>query len=411
MNYQLNTKNAGLLNMAVIVSALGYFVDLFDVLLFSIIRKPSLTELGLSKNQILENGEILLSIQMIGLLVGGVIFGIIGDRKGRLSVLFGSILIYSIANILNGLITNINQYMILRFISGVGLAGELGAGITLVAELLPKEKRGIAAAIVGGFGFFGALFAVFIAQLFSWRMCYFIGGAMGFVLLLGRIQINESMMFKRLGTKMVSKGNFLMFFNNKTRASTYIKCILIGVPSWFVIGGIVSFADKFGEQFGIENVTPGKAILFAYIGLIVGDIVSALICQYMRSRKKTISLFYLILSLVIALFFIFKGGGSVFSMYLFYIAIGFGIGFAIITVTLNAEQFGTNLRATAAISIPNMIRGSLPLSLLLFKLIRNTTGNYINAAWITTAILIIIAMIALNRIKESYGKDLDFLEH
>ena len=411
MENQLTHKKPGLLNIAVVVSALGYFVDLFDVLLFSIIRKASLTDLGMSPAKIIENGELLLSIQMIGLLVGGIIFGIIGDRKGRLSVLFGSILIYSIANILNGMVTNMNQYMILRFVSGVGLAGELGAGITLVSELLPKEKRGIAAAIVAGFGFVGALVAVFVAQLFTWRTCYYIGGSMGLLLLLGRVQVHESMMFKRLGTKIVSKGNFLMFFNNRKRASIYIRCILIGIPTWFVVGGLVTFADKFGEQFGISGIYPGKAILYTYIGLIIGDVCSALMCQYFKSRKKTIYIFYGILTTVMSLFFILKGGGSEVSMYWFYAGLGFSIGFSIVNITMSAEQFGTNLRATAAISIPNMIRGSLSLTLLLFKTMRNVTGDYIQGAWITGGVLILIAIIAMFGIKESYGNDLDFLEH
>lgn len=411
MHKQAPGPSIRLLNMAVIVSALGYFVDLFDVLLFSIIRKSSLSDLGMSPDQITENGELLLSIQMIGLLVGGIIFGIIGDRKGRLSVLFGSILIYSIANILNGIVTNINQYMILRFISGVGLAGELGAGITLVSELLPKEKRGIAAAIVAGFGFIGALAAVFIAQHFTWRVCYFIGGSMGIMLLLGRVRVHESMMFKRLGTKIVSKGNFLMFFNNKRRAGIYIRCILIGIPTWFVVGALVSFADKFGEQFGIDGISPGKAILYCYIGLILGDIFSALLCQFFKSRKKTIFIFYGILSATMAMFFITKGGGTETSMYWFYAALGFSIGFSIVNITMSAEQFGTNLRATAAISIPNMVRGSLTLSLLLFKGLRNVTGDYIQGAWITGSILIAIALVAMIGIKESFGNDLDYLEH
>jgi uncharacterized membrane protein len=281
----------------------------------------------------------------------------------------------------------------------------------LVCELLPKEKRSIAAAIVAGFGFLGALAAVFVAQYFTWRVCYFIGGSMGIMLLLGRIQVHESMMFKRLGTKVVSKGNFLMFFNNKRRAETYIRCILIGVPSWFVVGILVSFADKFGDQFGIMGMNPGKAILFTYIGQIMGDISSAVICQHLKSRKKTILIFYAILTLVVVCFFLTKGGGSTSTMYWFYAALGFGIGFAVINITMSAEQFGTNLRATAAISIPNMIRGSLTLTLILFKWLRNITENYVEGAWITGGILITIAVLGLIGIKESFGKDLDFLEH
>src|SRR5687768_16162241 len=212
-----STKNTNLFQLAVIVSALGFFVDVYDLLLFGIIRKPSLADLGLSADEILSQGEFLISVQMMGLLLGGILWGIVGDKKGRLKVLFGSILLYSIANILNGMVTTIPQYIVLRFIAGVGLAGELGAGITLVSELLPKEKRGVAAAMIASFGILGAVTAFLLNKVFDWRTCYYIGGGLGLVLLALRVSVHESGLYTQVKNADVPLGNFLMFFNNKER--------------------------------------------------------------------------------------------------------------------------------------------------------------------------------------------------
>src|SRR5690349_13935692 len=235
-------KPASIFNIAVIVAALGYFVDIYDLLLFGIIRKPSLASLGLTPEQVLTQGEFIISVQMVGLMLGGILWGIMGDKKGRLSVLFGSILLYSIANIANGMVKTVNQYALLRFIAGVGLAGELGAGITLVSELLPKEKRGLGTSLVAGFGLTGAVVAYFISKEFDWRICYYIGGGMGLLLLLLRISVFESGMFQQVKEMNVSRGNFFMFFTNKERFFKYLQCILIGLPTWYVIGVLVTFS-------------------------------------------------------------------------------------------------------------------------------------------------------------------------
>lgn len=403
-------RNNTFLNAAVIVSSLGYFVDVFDILLFSIVRKPSLASLGLTPEQIRVDGELLLSVQMIGLVIGGLLFGVIGDRKGRLSVLFVSIITYSLANILNGFVTNFGQYAVLRFISGIGLAGELGAGITLVSELLPKEKRGLSSAFIGAFGFLGAIFAFFVTEIFGWRECYFIGGGMGLLLLFGRVNVHESMVFKKMSTKVVSKGNILLFLKNRERGLRYLKCILIGIPSWYVVGIFVTFADEFAKRFQIEGITTGKAILYTYSGLIVGDLSAALLSRALRSRKKPILLYYMFTALVLFLFFYLKGGQTSESMYLFYSLMGFGIGYSIINVTMAAEQFGTNLRASAAISVPNMIRGSVPLLLLLFTFLREIFDDYLQGAWVTGLVILVLGLWAIISIQESYENELDFIE-
>jgi MFS transporter, putative metabolite:H+ symporter len=402
-------NNTSLFQLAVIVSALGFFVDVYDLLLFGIIRKPSLADLGLTPAEILTQGELIISVQMIGLLVGGIIWGIIGDKKGRLNVLFGSILIYSIANILNGMVTNTTQYLVLRFIAGVGLAGELGAGITLVSELLPKEKRGVAAAFIASFGILGAVTAFFMKELFFWRTCYYIGGGLGLILLVLRVKVNESAMFKQLRQDNVERGNFLMFFTNKQRFYRYARCILIGLPAWYIIGVLVTFSDQFGEAFGIKDIDPGKAIMFLYLAIAFGDLSVGLLSQQLKSRKKALYIFYSITILFTTLFFL-QDGGSVMRFYLICAGLGYGTGFTVVYITMSAEQFGTNLRASAAISIPNMVRGALPLIILLFKFTRNLFGSYVTGGWVTGVILMTIAITASLFTEETFGKDLDFIE-
>jgi MFS family permease len=411
------SRGPGLFHISVIVSALGFFVDVYDLLLFGIIRKPSLTDLGLNAERVLVEGEWLISVQMIGLLVGGIIFGMLGDKKGRLSVLFGSILLYSIANILNGFVQNTTQYGILRFIAGVGLAGELGAGITLVNELLSKEKRGIASAMIASFGILGAVTAFMMKQMFDWRTCYFIGGGLGLLLLLMRSSVQESELFNKVAGgrrevagERIERGNFLMFFQNRSRAVLYLRCVLIGIPAWYIIGVLVTFSDQFGKEFGIENVDPGKAIMYQYMAIAFGDLTAGLLSKFLKSRKKALFIFYGITAFFLAVFFASRGGGSVQSLYWICAGLGFGTGFTVVYITMSAEQFGTNLRATAAVTIPNMVRGALPLILLLFKGMRNITGSYVTGAWITGLLLMVIAVIAAWGIKESYGKDLDFVE-
>ncbi|NOT91342.1 MFS transporter [Ferruginibacter sp.] len=406
----MTKKQYGLLSLPVIVAALGFFVDVFDLLLFNIVRKPSLRDLGLSEAGILSEGEILLSIQMIGLMVGGIIWGILGDKKGRLKVLFGSILLYAVANIANGFVHTLPQYYIVRFIAGVGLAGELGAGITLTAEILPKEKRGLAATVIATTGVFGAVAAVLLYKIFKdWRTLYFIGGGMGLLLLLLRVTVAESGMYKTLQSSTVQKGNFLMFFNKRERFFRYMKGILIGLPVWFTIGVLISFSDQFALKLGIGKIEPGDAVMYQYLGLAVGDLSAGVLSNYLKSRKKALYIFYSILIFFSILFFM-QHNGSVAGFYIICAGLGFGAGISVLYITTSAEQFGTNLRASASISITNMVRGFTPLILLLFRGLRELTGNYITGAGITGAIIMAIAITATYFTKESFGKDLDFVE-
>lgn len=401
--------NTSLFQLAVVVSALGFFVDVYDLLLFGIVRKPSLTELGLTPEQVLSEGEFIISIQMLGLLVGGIVWGIVGDKLGRLKVLFGSILLYSVANILNGMVTSIPQYMVLRFIAGLGLAGELGAGITLVSELLPKEKRGVASAMIASFGILGAVTAFLFSRVFDWRMCYYIGGGLGLVLLVLRVSVHESDLFTQVKNAQVDRGNFLMFFNNRARFIRYVKCVLIGLPAWYIIGVLVTFSDQFGKEFGLPDIDPGKAIMYLYLAIAFGDLSVGMLSQYLKSRKKALFIFYGITIVFVVLFFL-QTGASESYFYFLCAGLGYGTGFTVVYITMSAEQFGTNLRASAAISIPNMVRGVLPLIILLFQFTRYLFGDYLTGGWVTGAILISIGLVAAWYTEDTFGKDLDFVE-
>ena len=404
-------KSTSVFSIVVLVAALGYFVDIYDLLLFSIIRVPSLQSMGLSKEQITIEGESIISWQMAGLLLGGIIWGIMGDKRGRLSVLFGSILLYSLANIANGFVETVDQYRYIRFIAGLGLAGELGAGITLVSELTSKEKRGIATSLVAGIGLTGAVFAFFIKENFDWRTCYFIGGGMGLILLVLRVSVFESGMFNQLKQLDVKRGHFLMLFNNAERFKRYLLSILIGLPTWFVIGVLVTFSGEFGEAMNInDEIDPGKAIMYAYVGISIGDIAVGLISQWLRSRKKALYLFYGITTIFMILFFTVQWNGTPEGMYWICAGLGFGTGFWAIFVTMGAEQFGTNLRATAATTIPNMVRGMLTVLILpLFKGLRGFT-DYYTGGWMAAIIIMIITIIAAKYTRETFGKDLNFIE-
>lgn len=405
----MDKRTYGIISIPVIVGALGYFVDIYDLLLFGIIRKSSLASMGLSPELVLSKGEFIISVQMIGLLLGGILWGVMGDKKGRLSVLFGSIILYSLANIANGMVQTVNQYALLRFIAGVGLAGELGAGITLVSELLPKEKRGLGTSMVAGLGLTGAVVAFFISQQFDWRTCYYIGGGMGLLLLVLRVSVFESGMFQQVKEMGVSRGNFVSFFTNGKRFLTWIKCILIGLPTWYVIGILVTFSDQFGTEMGIaEAIQPGKAIMFAYAGISIGDIAIGFVSQALKSRKKALFLFYALTIVFIGLYFM-QHGGSAFNMYLICAGLGFATGFWAIFVTMAAEQFGTNVRATAATTVPNMVRGSLPLMIVLFRYLREGLG-YVKGGIITGAIIMVITIAAAYFTKETFSKDLMYVE-
>jgi MFS family permease len=409
-------KPASVFNIAVIVAALGYFVDIYDLLLFTIVREPSLKGLGVdltNTKEVINASTMVINWQMWGLLIGGIIWGVMGDKKGRLSVLFGSIILYSIANFFTGFVQDVHQYAYARFAAGIGLAGELGAGITLVSELLPKNKRGIGTSLVAGIGLFGAVAAYFTFQFTNdWRLCYKIGAGLGLMLLFLRISVAESGMFKQVRESKVARGNFLMFFTNARRFRKYLLAILIGLPTWYVIGILVNLSNRFATAFYGENkVESGRAIMYAYAAIALGDILVGFVSQYFKSRKKALYLFYFF-AIVSGLYFFSGNIRNDASMYIACAMLGFSTGFWAIFVTMGAEQFGTNLRATAATTIPNMVRGSVPLINLMFvNWFQKTNGwSFVYSAIITGVVVMTITLIAAYFTEETFHKDLDYLE-
>ncbi len=399
-----------ILNTSVVVAALGYFVDVYDLVLFLIVGKTSLLDIGVPKEQIVEQFQNLLNIQMIGMLCGGLFFGIMGDKKGRLSVLFGSIIIYSLANIANGFVTNIETYMILRFIAGFGLAGELGAGITLVSEVMSKEKRGYGTMLVASIGVTGAVAAGFVGQI-GWQAAYFIGGGLGLSLLLLRIGVFESGMFHKTQSDNIPKGNFFSLFYSKERAFKYINCILIGLPVWFVIGILVSLSPVFAKALGVNGtIEDANSVMLCYSGLVFGDLLSGWLSNQIRSRKKVFVFFYGLCIAAIVTYLNLKGVDMwVFNSGIF--LLGFSVGFWAIFVTVASEQFGTNLRATATTTVPNFVRGSLVPVVLLFKYFTKTLSiDLIMATAMVGGIVFTIAIIALYFLPETFAKDLDYIE-
>lgn len=404
---RIQNKNVILL---VLVASLGYFVDIYDLLIFSIVRIQSLKDIGIPDREMRQMGEYILNMQMGGLLIGGIIWGVMGDRYGRIKVLFGSILLYSIANICNGLVHDVNTYAFIRFIAGIGLAGELGAGITLVAETMPKEKRGYGTMMVAVVGLFGAVAAKGVSHYFDWRNAYFVGGGLGILLLFLRLGIFESGMFEQAAKdKNIKKGSLGMLMGNKDRLVKYIHCILIGLPLWFVVGILLTQAPEIGHQLNAKgNLDAGSGIMFAYIGISFGDLVAGLLSQWMKSRKKVILIFCLFTLASCSYYLSYKGITPTQFNYLAFI-IGVGVGYWANFVTIAAEQFGTNLRATVTTTVPNFVRGALiPITLLFEFFVKHF--KLIPAAYVMLFLLVAIALFSLSRLKESFHKDLDYME-
>jgi MFS family permease len=402
-----------ILTAGVIVAALGYFVDIYDLLLFSIVRVKSLTSMGYGKEEVEKYGLLLINIQMIGMLIGGVMWGVIGDKKGRLSVLFGSIIIYSIANIANGFAQDVTQYAIWRFIAGFGLAGELGAGITLVAESLPKEKRGYGTMIVALVGVSGAVFAGGVNRYFgdNWRGCYFLGGVLGLALLILRISVYESGIFKGMQEQSVEKGNFLMLFKSSKIFLKYLRCVVVGIPTWFAIGILVTFSPEFASEklLNIQGkINGGDAIMYSYAGITLGNFLCGWMSQVLHSRKKAVFYFLLLTAVGFVMYFMAAGRTATY-FYTAMVITGIGTGFWAVIITNAAEQFGTNIRATVTTTVPNLIRGSLPIMSICFALLQGSFNKIVSAE-ILAVFIIVLPLIALYYTEETFGKDLNYTE-
>lgn len=395
--------------LTIIVSALGYFVDIYDLLLFGIVRVPSLKALGVPEDQMLDVGLNLLNMQMAGMLIGGVVWGVIGDLRGRKSVLFGSILMYSLANIANAFVPNPEVYAILRFLAGVGLAGELGAAITLVSEVMTKETRGYGTSVVASVGILGAVVGAIVGDFFSWKIAYLVGGFMGLALLALRAGLLESGMFDSMKKTDVARGRFHQLFASPRILGRYLCCILIGVPIWYVIGILITFAPELARELGVDGVILGsQSILWSYVGLSMGDLSSGLLSQWMKSRRKAVLLF-LCMTLGLVVTYVFAQGLSTFQFYMLCWALGFATGYWAVFVTIGAEQFGTNIRATVATTVPNFVRGSVVPVTLSFQFLKGHMPT-LDAVLYVGLVVLAIAFVALYFLKETFGKDLDYFE-
>lgn len=390
----------------VLVAALGYFVDVYDLILFSVVRVPSLGDLGFSGDALLSVGVRLLNFQMAGMLTGGLLWGIWGDKRGRISVLFGSIFLYSVANLLNATVHDITTYSILRFIAGLGLAGELGAGITLVSEMLDPKSRSYGTTIVATVGVFGAVVASLVAQRSSWRTAYVIGGILGLLLLALRFIVHESGLYLSLGD--YTKGDIRLLFTRK-RFARYMRCICSGLPIWFAIGIFVTFSPEFGKALEMTELpTAAQSVLHAYIGLVAGDLASGLLSQKLKSRRLTMFLFIAI-AVIASLLLVSARHVSLHGFYLLNVFLGFGVGYWAVFVTTAAEQFGTNIRATVTTTVPNFVRGAVVPMTSLFVALKPYFG-IIPASLTVGAICVSLALLSVYLLQESFGRNLDFLE-
>ncbi len=406
----MNTKpsNAAIA-LAIIAAALGFFVDAYDLLLYGIVRNQSLVSLGVGNDSLLSTGIDLLNAQLAGLLFGGIAWGIIGDIFGRRQVLFGSIILYSAATLANGFVNGIGTYAACRFTAGLGLAGELGAGVTLVSELMSKQNRGYGTMLVAAIGVIGVVTASLVGDACEWRTAYFIGGGLGFLLLLLRLGVRESFMFEQTKSRNVSRGNFLALFTNADRFKRYLCLILLAMPIWYAIGILITFSPELGSALGIAQAPQaGRAILLFYLGLTLGDFTNGFLSQVFKTRKKIILVFMLISMLFCAAYFLYGGLSRTF-FYIICGLIGWASGYWAVFITISAEQFGTNLRATVAITAPNFVRGLTALLTLSFKGLRPALGT-LQSAILIGAVIAVIAFIALTRLEETFGKDLDYTE-
>lgn len=404
-----NSPYSALFRLPVIVSALGFFVDVYDLLIFSIVRVPSLQSLGYSEAEVSQIGTFIFNSQQAGLLVGGILWGIVGDKKGRLSVLFGSIIMYSTANIACGFVEDPNMYALLRFVAGMGLSGEIGAAMTLVTEIVPKEIRSLGPTLVAGVGYLGAGVAYLTQEWFDWRTAYFVGGGMGLLLLFLRIKVFESGLFLQVKEQGISRGNFLYFFSTWSRFIKYLRCVMIGVPTWFVVGILGTFGNEFGKALGIEEgISPGKCVMFIYFGLTAGDFFSGPLSQWLRSRRKAIG-YLMFCGAILAGIYLYGNVSTAVGLYVVCFLSGLCTGYIGLYLMMVAELYGTNLRATATTSVPSVVRGmAIPMTLA-FQGFKPSFGTLAGAA-LLGVICYGIALFSLTKTDETFGKELDFVE-
>jgi putative MFS transporter len=394
------------------IAAFGYFVDLFDLVLYGAVRVDSLQSLGYQGKELFEVGANLLNIQMAGMLVGGIFWGILGDRRGRKEALFGSIFIYSLATFLNAYVHDFAGYATLRFLAGIGLAGELGSAITLVSETLPQASRGLGSAFVAAVGFFGAAMASYTSQHMSWQNAYRFGGALGVLLLLSRVSVKESILFLKThaNNPNASFGSLGYLFSSGRRVKLMLLAFLAGVPIWYVAGILSYFAPEFAKELKTTGiVTAGTTIMMGYLGSIMGDIACGFLSQKLKSRKKAVLIFMILGGLIAIIHPLFMVGGSALSFYWVRFGIGFGNGFFAILIAWIAEMFGTNLRATLTSTLANLIRASvIPITFAFLHF--NPTYGLLKTSAALGCFVFVLGIISVLNMPETFSRDLHYLE-
>jgi MFS family permease len=396
-------------NIVVLAAGLGFFVDTFDLFLFNVYRIPSLKELGFSGTALTSAGEFLLSVQMLGMMIGGVISGIIADKKGRVTVLFGSIILYSLANILNAFVYDLNSYALIRFIAGVGLAGELGAGITLVGESMSIEKRGYGTILVATLGGLGAVTAGLAADFLPWRTAFLVAGGLGFLLLLLRVKAMETNIFKDSLRKEQPRGSFFHLFKSRERIFKYFACILVGVPIWYSVGLLITLSPELALEHHIDYLKLGLCFILFQVGITTGDLSSGILSQLFRTRKKILIAFmaFAICGTILHFIQLYQSG----SIYVTSLLMGIGCGYLSVFVTSTSEHFGTNLRVTATATVTNFMRGAVTILIPLRIWIQEMGSFSLSQSLIFTGIIVwSVALIAVFWLPETYGRNLDFLE-
>lgn len=397
------------LNRVVLAAGLGFFVDAFDLFLFNIYRIPSLKELGLSGAELTAKGELLLGIQMAGMMAGGILTGVLGDQRGRVTVLFGSIVLYSLANIANAFVQSVEAYAAIRFLAGLGLAGELGAGITLVGESMTAERRGYGTILVATLGALGAVCAGLAGDLLHWRTAFGIAGAAGLLLLLFRVSSMESGMFKRARSAGRGHGSFVHLFSDRRRALRYLACIAMGVPIWYSVGLLITLSPELAAAFGVDEWSLPRAFILFQVGITAGDLSTGVLSQLLRTRRWVIlgGMTLAILATAAYLLAFRAGAGSYAACF----AMGLGCGYLSVFATATAEHFGTNLRVLVTATVTNFMRGSVTLMLPLQAWLGAGLGlGKPMALLLTGALVWSLGLISALWLPETYGTDMDRVE-
>lgn len=396
-------------NITVLVAGIGFFIDAFDLFLFNVYRIPSLKDLGLTGNELTQTGERLLSIQMAGMMLGGIITGIYADKRGRVTVLFGSILLYSLANFANAFVHDVNTYAIIRFLAGVGLAGELGAGITLVSESMSVEKRGYGTILVATLGALGAVTAGFIGDLLPWRYAFLAAGAAGGILLLLRLRSFEPSMFRENALAAGKRGSLALLFSSPGRASKYIACILMGVPIWYSIGLLITLSPEIAKAHGIAGLKLSTCFILFQVGITCGDLLSGILSQVFKSRKKILISFMALGILSTAYHFICINNGQ--QLNSTSLLMGLGCGYLSVFVTATAEHFGINLRVTVTATVTNFMRGALVLLIPMHQGIERLFGLGLTMGLMVTGCCVWSLALACTLIlPDTFGRSLAFTE-